>query len=135
MPLRDGTRDVTQLILDTLDEQAEVNSTETFPEIPQDEIKAALDRLKSRLMLEYDTIDKEQIELTEEGQMICDEGSHEWKVWNAIQKAGKIEMKDLTVSVYGSCRMPGRSISDEGLTHPCGRIKLANQQKSAKAML
>lgn len=98
VPLRDGTRDVTQLILDTLDEQPEINSTETFPQIPQDEIKAALDRLKSRLMLEYDSVDKEQVELTGEGQTICDSGSHEWKVWDAIKSAGKIEMKDLVVS-------------------------------------
>jgi phenylalanyl-tRNA synthetase alpha chain len=101
VPLRDGTRDVTQLILDTLDEQPEINSTETFPEIPQDEIKAALDRLKSRLMLEYDVVDNEQVELTPEGQTIADTGSHEWKVWDAVQKAGKMEMKDLAVSDEG----------------------------------
>lgn len=96
--MRDGSRDVTQLILDTLETQPEINSTEAFPQIPQDEIKAALDRLKSRLMLEYDAVDEEQVHLTEEGQTIADTGSHEWKVWDAIRKAGKIEMKDLVVS-------------------------------------
>jgi len=105
VPLRDGTRDVTQLILDTLENQQAINSTEAFPQIPQDEIKAALDRLKSRLMLEYDAVDEEQVHLTEEGQSIADTGSHEWKVWDAIRKAGKIEMKDLVSQVGESAKV------------------------------
>jgi len=127
MPLRDGSRDVTQEILDTLDEQTEINTTDTFPDLPQEEIKAALDRLKSRLMLEYDVVDKEQVELSEEARSICETGSHEWKVWNAIQKAGKIEMKNLVVS--GKERPP-KVVS---LMRVC-RVKSENLQKSAKAM-
>lgn len=98
MPLKDGTRDVTQQILDALENEDSINTNDTFPEIPQIEIKAALDRLKSRLMLEYKTIDTETIVLTLEGQTICDEGSHEYKVWDAVRKAGKIEIKDMAVS-------------------------------------
>lgn len=98
MPLDDGTRDVTQQILDVLDEKPDFNTSSQFPQIPQIEIKAALDRLKSRLMVQYETNDTEQVILTPEGQMICDEGSHEYKVWDAVRKAGKLEMKDLTVS-------------------------------------
>ncbi len=107
VPLNDGTRDVTQRILDVLEDRDSVNTNEAFPQIPQAEIKAALDRLKSRLMLEYKTIDTETVVLTPEGQMICDEGSHEYKVWDAVRKAGKIEIKDLAVSHYGGRREYG----------------------------
>jgi len=127
VPLRDGSRDVTQEILDTLDEQGEINTTETFPNLPQEEIKAALDRLKSRLMLEYDVVDKEQVELSEEARSICETGSHEWKVWNAIHKAGKIEMKDLVVSEAGGNQ-------DDGFLTRVYRVKSANLQKSVRAM-
>ena len=98
VPLKDGTRDVTQQILDALYDKPEFNTNSEFPEISQNEIKAALDRLQSRLMVQYETHDTEHVILTPEGQMICDEGSHEYKVWDAVRKAGKLEIKDLAVS-------------------------------------
>lgn len=99
VPLHDGARDVTKEILDHLESKTELETSTEFPNIPQNEIKAALDRLASRAMLEYKSIDTELVLLTAEGQMICDEGSHEWKVWNAVKAKGKIEMQDLEVSV------------------------------------
>jgi len=98
VPVKNGGQDITQLILDTLHEREPINTTEAFPTISQVEIKAALDRLKSRLMVEYTTIDREIVSLTAEGQAICDEGSHEYKVWDAIHKEGGIKLKDLVVS-------------------------------------
>lgn len=98
VPLHDGTRDVTQQILDALDGGSSFETAKQFPDIPQAEIKAALDRLASRLMVQYSTNDSEQVLLTAEGQMICDQGSHEYRVWDAIRKAGRLEMKDLVVS-------------------------------------
>lgn len=98
VPLQDGARDVTQLILDLLDHKPLLQTGEDFPTIPQSEIKAALDRLASRQMVQYETKDTEQIALTPEGQMICDEGSHEYKVWDAVRRHKKLEMKDLAVS-------------------------------------
>ena len=97
VPLRDGDRDVTQQILDMLDEKPELNSSSDFPQLPQAEIKAALDRLASRSMIEYKTEDKEEVVLTKEGQTICDEGSHEFKVWSAVSSKGKIPVKELAV--------------------------------------
>lgn len=98
MLLHDGIRDVTKEILNQLSTKAEIETSSTFPDIPQNEIKAALDRLASRQMIEYRSIDHEVVLLSAEGQTICDEGSHEWKVWNVVKTKGKIEMKDLTVS-------------------------------------
>lgn len=97
VPLHDGTRDVTQQILDALEGEASLETATKFPNIPQAEIKAALDRLASRQMLQYTTNDREQVLLTPEGQTICDSGSHEYKVWDAVRKAGKLEMKELIV--------------------------------------
>ena len=98
IPLRDGSGDVTQQILDSLEDRAEINTSTEFSHIPQNEIKAALDRLRSRQMIDYQAIDSEHVLLTQEGQKICDEGSHEWKVWDAVRRKGGIEIKDLAVS-------------------------------------
>ena len=93
-----GVRDLTLEILENLEGQESFKSQEAFPAIPQAEIKAALDRLASRSMVQYETQDSEQVILTAEGQQICDEGSHEWKVWDAVRKAGKMPLKELPVS-------------------------------------
>lgn len=97
VPLREGGRDLTQQILDTLDTKEPLKTNEDFADVPQNEIKAALDRLGSRQMLTHETNDAERVLLTPEGQQICDEGSHEYKVWDAVQKKGKIPLKDLPV--------------------------------------
>jgi len=39
--------------------------------------------------------------LTAEGKMICDEGSHEFKVWDAVRRRGKLGIKELPVGVPG----------------------------------
>lgn len=89
-----GQRDLTADILTAVDEQPKVQTGEAFPDVSQAEIKAALDRLASRSMVEYDTNDREEVVLTSEGQQIADEGSHEYKVWDAVKKAGKLSLKD-----------------------------------------
>ena len=98
IPLRDGHRDITLELLEMLDTKSSFDTHDTFPDIGQGEIKAALDRLASRSMVQYSTTDTEQVVLTAEGQTICDEGSHEYKVWKAVKDAGKLELKDLPVS-------------------------------------
>ena len=97
VPLHEGGRDLTLQILELLDEKEPIQTKEDFPETPQNEIKAALDRLASRSMLAYETQDAEQVLLTPEGQTICDEGSHEYKVWDAVQQRGKLPLKELPV--------------------------------------
>ncbi|KAF2224834.1 tRNA synthetases class II core domain (F)-domain-containing protein [Elsinoe ampelina] len=99
VPLEQNGRDLTQQLLDKLDEKEPLQTNTDFPDVSQGEIKAALDRLASRSMLVYETQDKEQVVLTPEGQKICDEGSHEYKVWDAVKKAGKMPVKDLTAAV------------------------------------
>ncbi|KAF2767844.1 hypothetical protein EJ03DRAFT_328863 [Teratosphaeria nubilosa] len=86
-------RDLTLEILEAV-ESKEIRTSEAFPNNTQAELKAALDRLASRSMVGYDTLDKEEVVLTQEGQQIVDEGSHEYKVWDAVKKAGKLSLKD-----------------------------------------
>ncbi|KAI9659041.1 MAG: Phenylalanyl-tRNA synthetase, beta subunit, cytoplasmic [Bathelium mastoideum] len=88
-------RDLTKEILFLLDTKPQLHTADDFPDVSQAEIKAALDRLASRQMIQYDTKDAEKVILTGEGQMICDEGSHEFKVWDAVKRKGRIGIKDL----------------------------------------
>lgn len=92
-----GTTDLTLLILETLESQDPLQTQDAFPQHSQAEIKAALDRLASRSMVSYETHDAEQVGLTGEGQQICDEGSHEYKVWDAVNKARRLGLKDPAV--------------------------------------
>lgn len=84
-------------ILDALDTTGPFESHDAFPQVSQADMKAALDRLSSRSMVQYKTSDTEQVLLTAEGKTICDEGSHEYKVYDAVRRAGKLELNDLPV--------------------------------------
>ncbi|PSN65159.1 phenylalanyl-tRNA synthetase alpha chain [Corynespora cassiicola Philippines] len=46
-------------------------------------------------MVEYKTNDSEQVILTKESESIVENGSHEWKVWDAVRQAGKVPAKEL----------------------------------------
>lgn len=97
VPLQEGGRDLTQQVLDVLDNKSPFVTKDEFPQVSQAEIKAALDRLGSRSMLTYDAQESEQVQLTSEGQQIVNEGSHEYKVWAAVHKEGKLPLKELPV--------------------------------------
>ncbi|CAI7624419.1 tRNA synthetases class II core domain (F)-domain-containing protein [Penicillium cosmopolitanum] len=80
--------DLTAPILDALSaSDTPILSSEAFPSDPSLKVKSALDRLATRQMVEYETIDKEIIELTPEGEEIATNGSHEAKVFDAVVKA------------------------------------------------
>lgn len=105
VPLRDGGRDVTQEVLDKLADREILHTSEDFRDISQAEIKAALDRLGSRQMVEYQTIDTEYPVLTKEGETLCDEGTPEFKIWSAVREKGKLPLKEAAVSL---CRHHNR---------------------------
>ncbi|CAK39630.1 uncharacterized protein An07g08140, partial [Aspergillus niger] len=80
--------DMTSPILDALSaSDASILSSEAFPSTPSLNVKAALDRLASRQMVEYETFDKEVAALTPEGEEIATNGSHEAKVFQAVLAA------------------------------------------------
>ena len=97
VPLETHNRNLTQDILDLLDTKETLQTNEDFPAIPQAEIKAALDRLASRSMVEYKSLNTDKVVLTPESEDIVANGSHEFKVWKAIKEAGKVSIKELPV--------------------------------------
>lgn len=100
--------DLTAQVLNALSQTDEqILSTDAFPSTPSSEIKSALDRLKSREMVIYETIDKEEASLTPEAEDIAANGSHEAKVFEAVLKAVEgMKISDLPVC-WLNC-MPGR---------------------------
>jgi phenylalanyl-tRNA synthetase alpha chain len=74
-------------------------STLAFPDTESTVLKGALDSLQSREMVIYETLEREAAILTEEGEGISNEGSHEAKVYNAVCNAiGGLKINDLAVS-------------------------------------
>lgn len=78
--------DLPTQILTTVDaaKSLPIHSQEAFPDVEALQVKAALDSLASREMITYETIDKEEAELTEEAVGIVRDGSHEAKVYDAV---------------------------------------------------
>lgn len=102
------TTDLTTEVLDVLSSTDEpVLSTNAFPSTPSTEVKSALDRLKSRDMISYEAIDKDEAILTPEAEGIAANGSHEAKVFEAVlQAVDGMKISDLPVC-WLNC-MPGR---------------------------
>jgi phenylalanyl-tRNA synthetase alpha chain len=92
--------ELTSEILRTLEHNDSVLSAETFPSIKSADVKSALDRLASRFMVVYETIDREEVVLEAEGQDIAVHGSHEARVFEALKKAMEgLSMGDLEKAV------------------------------------
>lgn len=91
--------DLTTEVLDALAESyGPILTTDAFPSTPFITIKSALDRLGSREMVVYKTIEREEAILTEEAQGIASHGSHEAKVFEAVRKTVEgLKVSDLPV--------------------------------------
>ncbi|KAM5356072.1 hypothetical protein ACJ41O_002718 [Fusarium nematophilum] len=79
--------DLTSQILQALSSQTPLLSAEAFPAVAFQDIKAALDRLASRSMITYETIDREEAILEPEAEQIAEHGSHEARVFEALRTA------------------------------------------------
>lgn len=91
--------DLTSQVLDVLSRSDEpVLSADAFPSIPSTTVKSALDRLGSREMVSYRAIDRDEAILTAEAEGIAANGSHEAKVFEAVQNAVEgLKIADLPV--------------------------------------
>ena len=91
--------DLTSQVLNALSESnGPLLSSEAFPSTPATTVKSALDRLGSREMVVYKTIDREEYLLSKEAKDIAAHGSHEAKVFEAVRKAvGGLKIADLPV--------------------------------------
>ena len=90
----DSQGDLPSQILQALSENEPILSSDAFSSTKSVEVKSALDRLASRSMITYDTIDREEALLEAEGLEIAANGSHEARVFEALRQA----MNGLTVA-------------------------------------
>lgn len=75
-------------------------TSEAFPAVPFVKVKSAVDTLKSREMISYSQVDREEVILTPEAEGIATNGSHEAKVWEAVQNAmSGLKISDLPAAV------------------------------------
>ncbi|KAK4137254.1 hypothetical protein BT67DRAFT_371318 [Trichocladium antarcticum] len=79
--------DLTSEILQALSKTDPISSTETFPRVPFESIKAALDRLASRSMVTYEQVEREEAFLEPEAEDVVNHGSYEARVFEAVRKA------------------------------------------------
>lgn len=105
-----STEDLIPQILQALSKSDPIQSTEAFPQVPFESIKAALDRLASRSMVTYEQVEREEALLEPEAETIVSHGSHEARVFEAVRKAMsglsiqelEKEVGDKTVTKLGS---------------------------------
>ncbi|KAI1177080.1 phenylalanyl-tRNA synthetase alpha chain [Nemania sp. FL0916] len=98
-PTAEGV-DLTSQILGALDEKAPLLSSESFDAFNFTDLKAALDRLSSRRMVEYETIQREEVLLEAEGELIATHGSHEARVFEALRAVdGGLTAQELEKSI------------------------------------
>jgi phenylalanyl-tRNA synthetase alpha chain len=86
--------DLTSGILQALSKIDPILSSEAFPSQKSADVKSALDRLGSRSMITYETIDREEAILEPEAVEIEANGSHEARVFEALRNS----IAGLTVS-------------------------------------
>ncbi|AEO69148.1 620e2ef7-57d2-4155-8962-693fd4a80cde [Thermothielavioides terrestris] len=79
--------DLTSEILLALSKEDPISSTEAFPDVPFESLKAALDRLASRSMVAYEQAEREEAFLEPEAEVIVSHGSHEARVFEAVRQA------------------------------------------------
>ncbi|KAK2756972.1 Phenylalanyl-tRNA synthetase, beta subunit, cytoplasmic [Arachnomyces sp. PD_36] len=80
--------DLTAQILEVLSSADQpLLSSDAFPSTPALTVKSSLDRLGSREMVVYETIEKEELSLTDEGSSMAANGSHEANVFEAVRAA------------------------------------------------
>lgn len=79
--------DMTDQVLRGLNESSPLLSNEAFPNASFVDLKAALDRLSLREMVQYETLNLEEVLLEPEGEQIVTNGSHEARVFEALRSA------------------------------------------------
>ena len=73
-------------------------TSHAFPSVPFDKVKSAIDTLKSRDMVTYSQIEREEAILTPEAEGIASNGSHEARVFEAVHGAVEgLKIADLPV--------------------------------------
>lgn len=99
--------DLPSEILQVLSQNEPILSSEAFPNEKSTDVKSALDRLGSRSMITYDTIDREEAILEPEAVEIEANGSHEARVFDALSKAVDGLTVDELIKAVGDKKVVG----------------------------
>ena len=143
------TTDLTSQILDILSRSDDsISSQDAFPLLPSETIGAALKSLHSRDMILYNQRSRDEASLTKEGEIVVAEGSHEAKVFEAVQKAAEglkiteLPTTLLEVPVCGAdCMQLRGSIIEDSMAndivgcHKCTRNRKQWQSESTQGTL
>ena len=79
--------DLTHQVLQTLSKQSPLLTAEVFPNATFEDIKAAITRLANRSMVNFQTIEREEVLLEPEAEKIAAHGSHEARVFEAVRQS------------------------------------------------
>ncbi|KAF9958190.1 Phenylalanyl-tRNA synthetase, beta subunit, cytoplasmic [Mortierella alpina] len=104
------SEDIQTLILTTLDSQGAIENTNTLKNldgtpIPYLAVVGVLNSLASKEMITYTTIELDHFNLTAEGNEIADSGSHEAKVFNAVDPVNGIAIAELAKLLGASAKI------------------------------
>lgn len=104
------SEDIQTLILTTLDTQGAIENTDSLKTadgnaIPYLAVVGVLNSLASKEMITYTTIERDQFNLTQEGNEIADSGSHEAKVFNAVDPINGIAIAELAKLLGASAKI------------------------------
>ncbi|EGO54832.1 hypothetical protein NEUTE1DRAFT_118326 [Neurospora tetrasperma FGSC 2508] len=95
-----SSEDLATDILAALDKSQPLLSSDAFPSATFVDLKAALDRLASREMVKYETIERQEALLEPEAEQIAANGSHEARVFEALRKAVEgLSVKELEEAI------------------------------------
>lgn len=89
-----GQGDLPSEILQLLSQHEPILSAVALPTIKSNDVKAALDRLASRSMVTYETLEREEMILESEAEGIVANGSHEARVFELLST----QMEGLTMA-------------------------------------
>ena len=89
--------------------ESPILTSEIFQDVPDIKIKSALDTLKSRDMVQYEPVEREEYHLTAEAEGIAQNGSHEAKVFEAVRQAVE-GLKINELPVHRSTKAPCSSL-------------------------
>lgn len=79
---------IQQIILETLDKNNDIPNTSVLTEFNQADVLGVLKSLESREIVQFEPIISESYILTSEGDSIIQHGSHEVRVFNAVESSG-----------------------------------------------
>ena len=138
---QDGAEgDLAVQILKTLDATPTLPllSGTAFPASSFAELKAALDKLASREMVRFDTIEKEVAALEAEGDFIVANGSHEARVFKALQAAGEagltVQELEKAIGDKNTAKVgQGRAFKDKWISKTSGECPVLQVSRASRA--